>query len=83
MTLAVPTADSAKRSGATVTIASRFQGPDGSGNGGYTSGLLAGFLGARAQVTLRSPPPLERRLTVAAHDGGAVLRETACGSVPG
>jgi len=42
----------------------RFRGPEESGNGGYTAGLVARFVGDDAEVTLRRPPPLERPLTV-------------------
>jgi hypothetical protein len=48
----------------TVTIGRRFRGPLTSGNGGYSAGLLAGFLDGPAEVTLRLPPPLERPLRV-------------------
>ncbi|WP_017582944.1 hypothetical protein [Nocardiopsis valliformis] len=52
----------------TLTIPGAFNGPDGSGNGGYSAGLLAGWLtdpgGPAVQVTLRTPPPLDRPLTV-------------------
>lgn len=48
-----------------LIIPARFNGPPGTGNGGYTCGLLAGLLGAEvAEVTLRAPPPLERALTL-------------------
>ena len=40
----------------------RFNGPPDSGNGGYSCGLVAGLVGAGVEVTLRSPPPLEREL---------------------
>jgi hypothetical protein len=45
-----------------VVIDPRFNGPPGSANGGYTCGLVATLLGGRAEVTLRSPPPLARPL---------------------
>lgn len=48
----------------TVTIERRFNGPEGSGNGGYTCGLLARELDGEAEVTLRLPPPLDRPLAV-------------------
>ncbi|SIO90140.1 hypothetical protein BQ8420_25155 [Nocardiopsis sp. JB363] len=52
----------------TITIPGGFNGPDGSGNGGYSAGLLAERLtrvgGTAVQVTLRTPPPLDRPLTV-------------------
>jgi len=52
-----------------VIIPLRFNGPTGSGNGGYTSGLLAAHLDVdTAQVTLRLPPPLGTPLELV-HDG--------------
>lgn len=52
----------------TITIPAGYNGPDGTGNGGYTAGLLAARLtcvgGPAVQVTLRTPPPLDRPLTV-------------------
>ncbi|WP_432993115.1 hypothetical protein [Dactylosporangium sp. CA-233914] len=48
-----------------MRIAARYNGPPGSGNGGYSAGLLATALGlAPAEVTLRRPPPLETDLTL-------------------
>jgi hypothetical protein len=47
-----------------ITIEGRFNGPPGSANGGYTCGLVAGLLGGQAEVTLRSPPPLDSPLAV-------------------
>ena len=55
-----------------ITIARRFRGPEASGNGGYTCGLVAGFVDGDAEVTLRRPPPLERPLAVT-RDGDRVL----------
>ncbi|GAA3455990.1 hypothetical protein [Dactylosporangium matsuzakiense] len=50
-----------------MRIAARYNGPPGSGNGGYSAGLLAVTLGlAPAEVTLRRPPPLETDLTLTA-----------------
>ena len=57
----------------TLVIDGRFNGPPGSANGGYTCGLLAGVLGAPAEVTLRRPPPLERPLAVDRLDGAVRL----------
>jgi hypothetical protein len=48
----------------TIVVDPLFNGPPTSGNGGYVCGLVAGFVGDRAEVTLRSPPPLGRPLTV-------------------
>ncbi|MEV6926233.1 hypothetical protein AB0M46_17295 [Dactylosporangium sp. NPDC051485] len=58
-----------------MRIAARFNGPPGSGNGGYACGLLAADLRlAPAEVTLRRPPPLETDLTVVrAETGGRAL----------
>jgi hypothetical protein len=56
-----------------LTVASRFCGPPDSGNGGYVSGLIAGYLDGPAEVTLRLPPPLERPLAVE-HAGQRAVR---------
>jgi len=63
-------------------IGRRFRGPEESGNGGYTAGMVARFLGGNAEVTLRRPPPLERPLTVTrngeqvlVHDGDDLVAE--------
>jgi hypothetical protein len=57
-----------------VVIARRFNGPPGSGHGGWSAGL-AGLLvdGPAAEVTLRRPPPLETPLSVLRRDGTAAL----------
>jgi hypothetical protein len=47
-----------------VVIASRFNGPPQSGNGGYTCGLLGTLIGDSAEVTLQKPPPLDRELAI-------------------
>jgi hypothetical protein len=52
-----------------VVIDRRFNGPPDSGNGGYTCGLLAGFVEGPASVSLRKPPPLGVPLAVV-RDGG-------------
>ena len=64
------------------TIARRFRGPESSGNGGYTCGLVAGFVDGDAEVTLRRPPPLDRPLAVSregsrvlVHDGPDLIAE--------
>lgn len=54
----------------TFTIARRFRGPEESGNGGYTCGMVANFVDGQAEVTLRKPPPLDRPLTVEWVHGG-------------
>lgn len=67
-----------------ITIEGRYNGPTGSANGGYTSGLVAELLGGAAEVTLRSPPPLDRPLDVERDsdrvrvlDGGSAVAEAA------
>jgi hypothetical protein len=57
----------------TISIASRFNGPPGSGNGGYVCGLLAGEIDGPSQATLRVPPPLEKPLALRRDDHGAAL----------
>jgi hypothetical protein len=52
-------------SGENIVIPRRYRGPSGSGNGGYSCGLVASLLGGgSAEVTLRVPPPLEVPLAV-------------------
>jgi hypothetical protein len=72
----------------TLTIDARFNGPDGSANGGYTCGRIAALLDGRTEVTLRSPPPLERELAVERTadglrilDGDALVAEAVPASV--
>jgi len=55
-----------------TTIAGRFNGPPGSGNGGYSCGLLAAHLGGPARIRLHVPPPLDTALRVAATDDGGM-----------
>lgn len=45
-----------------MIVASRFNGPPGSGNGGYSAGLFAA--GQPYEVTLRRPPPLDTELSI-------------------
>lgn len=54
-----------------VTISAQFNGPDGSGNGGYVSGLLAQAhaIDRPVTATLRVPPPLDAPLTWEHTDG--------------
>ena len=57
-----------------MRIPVRFNGPPGSGNGGWSAGAFAAAAGARTggpalEVTLRVPPPLDTELLLA---GGAV-----------
>ena len=47
-----------------IIIPGRFNGPEASANGGYTCGVVATFIDGDAEVTLRSPPPLDTPLEV-------------------
>ena len=47
-----------------IRVPSRFCGPPGSGNGGYTAGLIGKQLGPGAEVTLKRPIPLDEALQV-------------------
>lgn len=60
-----------------IRIATRFRGPNSSGNGGYTAGLLAQRLpeASAVEVTLRRPPPLERDLSPVESPAGWQLRD--------
>ena len=57
----------------TIVVSSRFNGPRTSGNGGYTSGLLAKRFEGAAEVNLRSPVPLDQPLELS-EDGEGGLR---------
>ena len=45
-----------------VVVDGRFNGPPGSGNGGYVCGVLGSAVAGPAVSTLRKPPPLGREL---------------------
>lgn len=71
-----------------VLIEERFRGPDDSANGGYACALAARSIDGPAEVTLRSPPPLNRKLDVkggegkvALLDGGVLVAEAVPTSV--
>lgn len=59
-----------------VIIDKRFHGPPGSGNGGYTCGVLGKFFEGPAAVRLRVPPPLDAPMVVRENDVGM---EMFCG----
>ena len=60
----------------TVRIERRFRGPPTTANGGYVAGLVAAALGgSNCTVTLKSPPPLDRDLTLKTRDSVATLAE--------
>jgi hypothetical protein len=59
-----------------ILIDSRFRGPDDSGNGGYSCGVIAReHGGAEVEVTLRLPPPLDEWLRL--DDDGRVWDDHA------
>ncbi|MGI8705910.1 MAG: PaaI family thioesterase [Sphingomicrobium sp.] len=59
-----------------IRIERRFRGPPETGNGGYVAGLVAAALGgSNCTVTLKSPPPLDRDLTLKTQDAIATLSE--------
>jgi hypothetical protein len=60
-----------------MNIAPRYNGPPGSGNGGFCAGLFATSSGLTAdalEVTLRMPPPLEVDLAVLPSPDGVEVR---------
>src|SRR5262249_43101643 len=55
-----------------VTIAARFNGPEGSANGGIACGVVARGIGRSASVNLFLPPPLDTPLALEKLDDGSV-----------
>jgi hypothetical protein len=55
-----------------VVIARRFNGPPDSAHGGYACAMVARYIEGPAEVSLRSPPPLERPLAVERATAGEV-----------
>jgi hypothetical protein len=55
-----------------LRIPTRFNGPLESGNGGYCSGVIAGFVEGPAEVSLWQPVPLDTPLDVVRGDDGSV-----------
>ena len=64
-----------------LTIASRFQGPPGSANGGYVCGLVAATLRVDLKVRLVAPPPLGTPLALEPVGAGEWLLSAAAGPV--
>ncbi len=56
-----------------VLIPRRFNGPPASANGGYACGLIARHIGGPAEVSLRSPPPLDTALEIRREDDRVLL----------
>ncbi|ANH37135.1 hypothetical protein I601_0685 [Nocardioides dokdonensis FR1436] len=55
-----------------LLVPARFNGPAGSGNGGWSAGALASYVdadGGPVEVTLRQPPPLDTPMEVVEDDG--------------
>jgi hypothetical protein len=59
--------------GRPVIIDARYNGPPGTGNGGYSAGLVATHIDGPAVVTLRQPPPLDVALIVDRTDDRVVV----------
>lgn len=72
-----------------MIIAARFNGPPGSGNGGYCAGVFAASRRAgdpEPEVTLRMPPPLDTPLTpvdgkIQTADGAVVAELAPAGAI--
>ena len=58
-----------------LVVPGRFNGPSDSANGGYTCGRVSELIGGPAEVSLRSPPPLDRPLAVERKEGEVVVRD--------
>jgi hypothetical protein len=56
-----------------IVIDPVFEGPPASAHGGYACGVLAPYLAADAEITLRKPVPLGTGLRLAPYDGGLTL----------
>lgn len=57
----------------TITIPPAFNGPPGSGNGGYSAGLLAAHLDGPHTIRINAPIPLNRPLAMRREDGVTTL----------
>lgn len=53
---------------APARVASRFSGPPGSGNGGYTAGMIGKHVGQEVEVTLKRPIPLDQTMQLVYHE---------------
>jgi hypothetical protein len=58
-----------------IVIDPAFEGPPASAHGGYACGVLAPYLAADAEITLRKPVPLGTGLRLAPHNGGLALHD--------
>lgn len=59
----------------TITIPRTFNGPPGSGNGGYSAGLLARHLDGPHTVRINAPIPLERPLAIRKEEGVTTVHD--------
>lgn len=83
MTLPSVALDSRQIVPSSITIPRRFNGPPNSANGGYVCGCAARALGGPADVSLRSPPPLELAIDIVRDESGVRLRAGARDVVEG
>src|SRR5690242_9178259 len=60
-----------------LVIDPAFEGPPDSAHGGYACGLLAPYLPADAEITLRAPVPLATTLRLVRRDGAVALQHGA------
>src|SRR3954470_14590454 len=58
-----------------IVIDPAFEGPPACAHGGYACGMLAPYLPADAEITLRAPVPLGTALKLAPYPGGFVLQD--------
>jgi hypothetical protein len=58
-----------------IVIDPAFEGPPASAHGGYACGVLASYLAADAEITLRKPVPLGTGLRLAPYHGGLALHD--------
>jgi hypothetical protein len=66
----------------TIRIASRFNGPVASGNGGYSAGLAAQLVGGDVEATLRAAIPLDQTVRLQSTDAGLdVLTDDAAARI--
>jgi len=56
-----------------VLIPRRFNGPPATANGGYTCGLIARHISGPAEISLRSPPPLDTALSLTPEPDGRLV----------
>jgi hypothetical protein len=56
----------------TISVPGRFNGPLTSGHGGYSSAVFARFVEGQAEVSLRSPVPLDTELDVISENDGSI-----------